>query len=151
MGCSSSLPKDTKLQQDPPAAGGSHARLSIASEKALSTIESCEAHLKDLTAQVEALESAPEDVSVLGLTKHRNLCHHVNGLLEKFQYVKVDSVITADLSSGKDEAKTRRKDLNASCDRLRARIDARALNLDKLIDNAKTSQEGGSGDAANAV
>ena len=65
----------------------------------------------------------------------------MSGQIEKFQNVKVDGVITADLTSGKDEAKARRKLLNAASEKLKERIDGRAAELDKLIEAAKKEEE----------
>jgi hypothetical protein len=43
------------------------------------------------------------------LVASRNDLRQYVGNLEKFQFVKVDAIITADLQSGKEEARTRRK------------------------------------------
>jgi hypothetical protein len=45
--------------------------------------------------------------------------HHLSPA--QFQTVKVDSVVTAELNTGKDEAKQRRKSVNARCEALRER------------------------------
>ena len=60
-----------------------------------------------------------------------------NGSLEKFQYVKVDSIVTADLRTGKEEAKQRRKKMNKQCEKLREgvkdlleELESRLLNME---------------------
>jgi hypothetical protein len=52
--------------------------------------------------------------------------HNLAGGLEKFQFVKVDAITTADLSSGKTDAKMNRKNLNKRAEGLATKVSAAA-------------------------
>ena len=77
------------------------------------------------------MSSAKELLSV------KSAAAQFNGSLEKFQYVKVDSIVTADLRTGKEEAKQRRKKMNKQCEKLREgvkdlleELESRLLNME---------------------
>ena len=57
--------------------------------------------------------------SAQDLLRVKNSGHQFGGKLEKFQYVKVDAVVTAGLTTGKEEARGRRRKLNRMCESLR--------------------------------
>ncbi|GMI25900.1 hypothetical protein TeGR_g751 [Tetraparma gracilis] len=103
-------------------------RTSTASGAALSLLDALEAEIANLEAQNAALERLvaeagenPGEEGVAVLIEKRNELRQHCGNLEKFQTVKVDSVVTAELNTGKDEAKQRRKSVNARCEALRER------------------------------
>ena len=73
----------------------------------------------------------------------RNNLRQIMGNLDKFQYSKVDSVITADLHSGKDEAKARRKACNKSCDEIREKGSALLKALDSKIESMPEEKKKG--------
>ena len=69
--------------------------------------------------------------------KCRNEARQWNGSLEKFQYERVDSLITADLTTAKDEAKAKRKALNRSIEDLRGKMESLMQDLNKAINSAQ--------------
>jgi hypothetical protein len=68
----------------------------------------------------------------------------MNGILEKFQFVKVDSVTTGNLNSGKDEAKQSRKNLNKRAEALSQNLLEASKFCDRIIGG---DVAGGSADA----
>lgn len=123
-------------------AGASKAgrKFSTVSMKALTELSDYEKSFNNLVAQVDLIESGitPGSASVCKFKqqakKHLSNIAQLNGSLEKFQFVKVDGVITGGLTSGKDDAKAKRKELNKNCEELRARIVACKQPLQTLID-----------------
>ncbi|GMI23145.1 hypothetical protein TrCOL_g6779 [Triparma columacea] len=69
------------------------------------------------------------------LIASRNDLRQYVGNLEKFQFVKVDAIITADLQSGKEEARTRRKNLTARCEAVRTKQVEIIKRIDELVNS----------------
>ena len=91
-------------------------KVSNFSEAALNQLSTLEQEMFAHEEQVTLFENSIEEVKAAP-NELRQAC----GNLENFQYIKVDAIITADLTSGKDEAKARRKAINARCDAVRER------------------------------
>ena len=105
------VPPAVPQRQRPPALGRS---FSILSEKALLSLES-------LNEQLVAFEDELHDAErVYGesydnideMLRIKNSLALLNGKVDKLQMVGIDGVITAELHSGRDVAKTTRKALN---------------------------------------
>ncbi|GMH97726.1 hypothetical protein TrST_g160 [Triparma strigata] len=114
-------------------------RMTVNSLKTLGKIEELEAELDVFVKTLQKnykkvrshVSSAKELLSV------KSAAAQFNGSLEKFQYVKVDSIVTADLRTGKEEAKQRRKKMNKQCEKLREgvkdlleELESRLLNME---------------------
>ena len=101
--------------------GVSRRRLTAASLKALDGVTLLENEINDLVLELnDMLKIVKSPISAVpDLLKVKSSCHQFGGRLEKFQYVKVDAVVTAGLTTGKDEARARRKKLNKMCESLR--------------------------------
>ena len=87
---------------------------SILSEKALMSLESLNEQLvtyEDELHRAEDIYSKMYD-SADELIKIKNDLAQLNGKVDKLQMVGIDGVITAELHSGRDVAKTTRKELN---------------------------------------
>lgn len=69
------------------------------------------------------------------LIASRNDLRQYVGNLEKFQFVKVDAIITADLQSGKEEARTRRKNLTARCEAVRTKQVEIIKRIEELVNS----------------
>jgi len=115
-----------------PPAGG----LSPRSVSALAKLEDY-AHdadaLEKLLAGVElCLQDYPRTPRAR-LLEAKDQIAQMNGNLEKLQYNGVDSIITAELESGKEKAKEKRKALNQRCDSLRERILQNSRDLAKML------------------
>ena len=82
-----------------------------------------------------------EDRTLEGLLETRNACRQWSGNLEKFQYVKVDSIITAELTTGKEEAKMKRKTLNKHCEELRVEMEGFISEIEGVIAELKKLAE----------
>lgn len=115
-----------------PPAGG----LSPRSVSALAKLEDF-AHdadaLEKLLAGVElCLQDYPRTPRAR-LLEAKDQIAQMNGNLEKLQYNGVDSIITAELESGKEKAKEKRKALNQRCDSLRERILQNSRDLARML------------------
>ena len=97
-------------------------RMSTISAKALDTLDS----LKREIDVVEAKLVRFDDVAKYGSAAERDAAkgglRQLDGLLDKLQFEKVDAVCTAELSSGKVEAKDTRRALNARIENLKAHV-----------------------------
>ena len=56
------------------------------------------------------------------LTHMKNELAQLNGTLEKLQFNEIDSIVTADLNTGKLQVKAKRKGLNSECEKVRENI-----------------------------
>ena len=63
-----------------------------------------------------------ENISSVIHNKAKNDCAQMIGNLDKLQYEQIDAVITAELKSGKHDAKELRKSLNQRCEKIRSRL-----------------------------
>ncbi|GMH67675.1 hypothetical protein TrRE_jg2952 [Triparma retinervis] len=70
------------------------------------------------------------------LVASRNDLRQYVGNLEKFQFVKVDAIITAELNSGKEEARNRRKKLTTRCEAVRAKQVDIIKRIEELVNSA---------------
>mmetsp|Transcript_16327 Transcript_16327/g.30527 ORF Transcript_16327/g.30527 Transcript_16327/m.30527 type:complete len:124 (-) Transcript_16327:43-414(-) len=110
-------------------------RQTVQSAAALSKLATLDAEISQFEASYGAFSatlSSPES-SAEQLIQTRNECRQWSGNLEKFQYVKVDSIITADLTTGKEEAKVKRKELNKHCEELRTRMEVFMASIEAAI------------------
>lgn len=107
------------------------ARLSTVSARALDTLESLGREVDDVEAAIAAYErlerGAPDAAKHAALGELRQL----NGRLDKLQAERVDAVCTAELESGRDEARAERKRLNGRLDALRPRVQAAVGRLSR--------------------
>jgi spore germination cell wall hydrolase CwlJ-like protein len=113
--------------------------LSVMSVKAIGALDGIEPKLAKLEADVTEIEAVMQG-------KGRTQCQYreqvaqyqgdiaqINGLLEKLQFTSVDAVGTAELNSGKDQARTQRKALNGRCETLRQKL----MDVKPIIDAKK--------------
>lgn len=101
-------------------------KVSTFSEAALDQLSTLEQEISAHEEQVTIFENSIDEL-IAAPNELRQAC----GNLENFQYIKVDAIITADLKSGKDEAKARRKAINARCDAVRERQQALLEKIQK--------------------
>lgn len=109
--------------------------VSPSSTAALNKLDHFSQQLQGLEAQVDIIEStlAEADIQRTRLLEVKDEIAQLNGTLEKLQYVGVDSVVCAELNTGKELAKANRKKLNQQCDELRDRILASQVSrLDRV-------------------
>ena len=119
--------------------GGTRRRHSMASTKALDNLQKLKDRLEGLNRQVVAIVTQLSDGSFTcrpQVHKAVGTIAQLNGNVDKLQFNGVDGIITADLTSARDDVKAGRKALNKACDELRIRInqlkpqlDAKALTL----------------------
>ena len=117
---------------DPPFCSRRISQPSVAALESLTTLEHQIEKFESETSEIESKLS--ETLSKKEFIELRNSLRQAAGFLEKFQYVKVDAIITAELNSGKDEAKTRRKECNKHCDAIRDRHNEALTLLNGKID-----------------
>jgi hypothetical protein len=124
-------------------------RLSVLSAEALDTLQSLTQKVEGFArqiqeaAQVTAGASSPADVPRLQV-----LCGslaQVNGSIDKLQCVGVDAVMTGPLSSGKEEAKEKRKALNRRIQVLQKNALLAYKDLEQTIESLKAGSEDGTG------
>ncbi len=104
--------------------------------KALSKLEEYAQEVQRLETEVDGIEAAMSDyprTPRARLLECKDQIAQMNGNLEKLQYAGVDSIITADLDTGKELAKEKRKALNQRCDALRERILGISNDLSKML------------------
>ena len=112
--------------------------LSTAVLQKLSVLDKELAHFRE-ELQWYADDIGDENCQMSQLVHIKNKSHQFAGNLEKFQYVKVDSVTTGQLTTGKEKAKEMRKRINNECESMRSellniieRLDERVLQLKEL-------------------
>jgi len=101
-------------------------RISVISRKALDKIAALEQQVDSFSHDITSAKKIYDNLSfkvhnhrsVIGTLKH-NLKKYIEEV-ETFQYVSIDRLVTTDLLSGKQEAKSRRDKLNHRCDEIRA-------------------------------
>ncbi|GMI11725.1 hypothetical protein TrLO_g5507 [Triparma laevis f. longispina] len=110
-------------------------RQTVQSAAALSKLAVLDTEISQFEASYSNFSSvlSSSTSTIEQLTQTRNECRQWSGNLEKFQYVKVDSIITAELSTGKDEAKAKRKELNKHCEELRSTMEAFVSSIEAAI------------------
>lgn len=111
--------------------------ISPQSATALQQLESYADQLEGLENEVMHVEAVigNSKASRVRLLEAKDQIAQTNGYLEKLQYAGVDSIITAELNSGKELAREKRKALNARCDILRERLLAASQKLNKVLDS----------------
>lgn len=118
------------------AAMGVALGVSPRSAAALNKLQRYNQELEDLENEVADMEAALQDYPRTPRTRlleAKDQIAQMNGSLEKLQYSGVDSIITAELESGKERAKEKRKSLNQRCDALRERILQDSKDLQKML------------------
>lgn len=118
------------------AAMGIALGVSPRSATALNKLERYNQEVQELEEEVAGIESALQDyprTPRARLLEAKDQIAQMNGNLEKLQYNGVDSIITAELESGKERAKEKRKALNQRCDVLRERILQDSKDLQKML------------------
>jgi nocturnin len=104
------------------ASGGR--KLSVMSTNTLQTLGSLEGTIggfEKKLQEAQALVDAAADASALpALLALRGELAQINGSIEKLQCTGIDAVVTAELTSGKAEAKGRRKELTMTAEKLHA-------------------------------
>lgn len=110
--------------------------ISPQSATALQQLESYADQLEGLENEVMHVETVigNSKASRVRLLEAKDQIAQTNGYLEKLQYAGVDSIITAELDSGKELAREKRKALNQRCDQLRERLLATSQKLAKVLD-----------------
>ena len=147
MGCSSSSPASNDDGRRPPASGGaggadaallgaasppSHNRLkrgmSSASNLVAEELDDLELEFK---AMMEMSDAAARDLGAGEMPKTlRSELAQLHGTANKMLATRVDSLLTGDLTSGKDEARARRKALVAGLEALIERTEQQVSFLD---------------------
>jgi len=118
------------------AAMGVALGVSPRSAAALNKLQRYNQEVEDLENEVADIEAALQDyprTPRARLLEAKDQIAQMNGNLEKLQYSGVDSIITAELASGKERAKEKRKALNQRCDALRERILQDSKDLRKML------------------
>ena len=94
--------------------GGAHDRkYSVASSGAIATLEEYERQVEEMELAVQTDVHAmigSEDLA--GVISFKQSMEQLVGRAEKLQYNQVDTITTGGLTSGKDEARSKRKELN---------------------------------------
>jgi TolA-binding protein len=106
------------------------------SAAALNKLQRYNQEVEDLENEVADIEAALQDyprTPRARLLEAKDQIAQMNGNLEKLQYSGVDSIITAELESGKERAKEKRKALNQRCDALRERILQDSKDLQRML------------------
>ena len=124
-------------------------RLSLKSEGAMQALAECQQQLDAYSASVSSIEASLDNEAEVAanspnktgaggheaqsrLAPLRASLAQLNGSVEKLQAVKIDAVQVSDLSSGMDDARTKRKTLNQEVFSLAERISAAHTRLEKL-------------------
>ena len=125
-------------------------RLSLKSEGAMQALAECQQQLDVYSASVSSIEASLGDeaaaaasssneidtsgheAQALRLAPLRASLAQLNGSVEKLQAVKIDAVQVSDLSSGMDDARKKRKNLNREVFGLAERISAAHAKLEQL-------------------
>eukprot|EP00617_Octactis_speculum_P002357 CAMPEP_0185781304 /NCGR_PEP_ID=MMETSP1174-20130828/101860_1 /TAXON_ID=35687 /ORGANISM="Dictyocha speculum, Strain CCMP1381" /LENGTH=115 /DNA_ID=CAMNT_0028471225 /DNA_START=140 /DNA_END=487 /DNA_ORIENTATION=+ len=102
------------------------------SESTLKKLDDLEESFSGFIQELDLIEEMKDAASYEELAEAKNRLAQLNGLLEKFQFTEVDAVDTANLHSGKSQARAQRKGLNSEVDGLRERI----IDLQQSITSA---------------
>jgi len=96
---------------------------SISSENALMHLSTLSKALRRMERQVYKIEEQFEmKLEKDELLVFKTTIAQLVGMLDKLQFNGIDSVITAQLQSGKEKAREKRKTLNQRCEKLRQKI-----------------------------
>ena len=108
-------------------------KFSQISVKAITSLEGYENQMQGLADELSALEELIANAAVQSeCTKAKSRLAQMNGDLEKLQFVKIDSIITAELTSGNAEAKALRKDLNRRCEQMQTQVVTAVKSIELL-------------------
>jgi nocturnin len=135
------------------AYGSGGRKLSTVSSNTLQTLqvlrEAVDAYEERLLEAENVISANDNDsVEVSALIALRGELAQLNGSIEKLQCTRIDAVVTAELTSGKTDAKERRKELTRRTEKLHARTTELNEQLAKAI--TRCGGEAGEGEGASA-
>ena len=105
---------------------------SIQSTKTLDRLEDLKHSYESMKHQVEQIRKSTDLSDYLSVSRSKCQLAQLLGSIEKLQFNKLDAVCTVNLHSGKQEAKSNRRELNAALDALQEEVSSLYAEYDKV-------------------
>ena len=105
---------------------------SIQSTKTLDRLEDLKHSYESMKHQVEQIRKSTDLSDYLSVSRSKSQLAQLLGSIEKLQFNKLDAVCTVNLHSGKQVAKSNRRELNAALDALQEEVSSLYADYDKV-------------------
>ena len=105
---------------------------SVESVKTLDRLEDLKHSYESMKHQVEQIRQSTDLSDYLSVSRSKSQLAQLLGSIEKLQFNKLDAVCTVNLHSGKQEAKSNRRELNAALDALQEEVSSLYAEYDKV-------------------
>ena len=105
---------------------------SVESVKTLDRLEDLKHSYESMKHQVEQIRKSTDLSDYLSVSRSKSQLAQLLGSIEKLQFNKLDAVCTVNLHSGKQVAKSNRRELNAALDALQEEVSSLYAEYDKV-------------------